>query len=84
MIANIDGSNISAALSALDPQTSLFVVASKTVTSRETMVNAHVARQWFLQTLGAPCEVDIGQHFVAGFYCQGKSSSIWHPRKQYV
>lgn len=64
MIANIDGSDITAALSELDPQTSLFVVASKTFTSRETMANAHVARQWFLQAPGT-CEDDIGKHFVA-------------------
>lgn len=64
LISNIDGADITAALSALDPQTSLFVVASKTFTTRETMANAHAARQWFLQAPGA-CETDISRHFVA-------------------
>ncbi len=64
MVANIDGSDVTAALSALDPETSLFVVASKTFTSRETMANAHVARQWFLQAPGVKA-ADIAKHFVA-------------------
>jgi len=63
MVANIDGSDITAALSVLNPETSLFVVASKTFSSRETMANARVARQWFLQ--GGAKETDIARHFVA-------------------
>ena len=49
-VSNVDGSDIAETLKKLDPQTALFLVASKTFTTQETMTNAHTARDWFLQT----------------------------------
>lgn len=62
-ISNIDGAHLSETLCHLDPATTLFVIASKTFTSQETMTNAHSARVWFLSHGGS--EKDIGKHFVA-------------------
>ena len=62
-VSNVDGSHIAEVLKQLDPETSLFLIASKTFTTQETMTNAHTARAWFLQT-GAT-EKDIASHFVA-------------------
>jgi len=64
MVANIDGADVSAALAVLDPETSLFVVASKSFTSRETMANAYAARKWLL-AIPEVTERDIQKHFVA-------------------
>jgi len=64
MVANIDGADVSAALAVLDPETSLFVVASKSFTSRETMANAYAARKWLLAMPGVT-RLDIQKHFVA-------------------
>lgn len=62
-ISNIDGAQLSETLRHLDPATTLFIIASKTFTTQETLTNAHSARQWFLQYGGS--EADIAQHFVA-------------------
>lgn len=62
-ISNIDGAHLSETLCHLDPATTLFVIASKTFTSLETMTNAHSARAWFLSH--GSSEKDIGKHFVA-------------------
>ena len=51
------------ALSGLNAETTLFVIASKTFTTQETMTNAHTARRWVTDSLGEDCE--IGAHFVA-------------------
>ena len=64
MVANIDGADVSSVLAVLDPETSLFVVASKSFSSRETMANAHAARKWLLAMPGVT-EQDIQKHFVA-------------------
>ncbi|TFW36209.1 glucose-6-phosphate isomerase [Massilia horti] len=61
-VSNVDGHDIDAALSRVDPQTTLFIIASKTFTTAETMMNAQTARQWFLQQ--APEEA-LPKHFVA-------------------
>jgi len=63
-IANIDAADLSSTLSEIDPETSLFIVASKTFTSIETMANAQAAREWFLNAPGAGKQ-DIHKHFVA-------------------
>ncbi len=63
-IANIDASDLNDTLADIDPETSLFIVASKTFTSKETMANARAARRWFLEQAGAK-EADIQKHFVA-------------------
>ena len=62
-VSNIDGAQISDTLRHLDPATTLFVVASKTFTTQETLTNAHSARRWFLSHGGN--EKAIAQHFVA-------------------
>jgi glucose-6-phosphate isomerase len=61
-VANVDGHDLDAVLSRLNPETSLFIVASKTFTTAETMQNAHSARNWLLQTASAE---DLPNHFVA-------------------
>ena len=62
-IANVDGSEIRETLKTLDPRTTLFIIASKTFTTQETLTNAHTAREWFLAQAQ---EVRfIARHFVA-------------------
>lgn len=61
-VSNVDGTHISETLRKLNPETTLFIVASKTFTTQETMTNARTARQWFLQQ---GTEADIASHFVA-------------------
>jgi glucose-6-phosphate isomerase len=61
-VSNVDGHDMDAALSRVNPETTLFIVASKTFTTAETMMNANTARAWFLQH--AP-EDALARHFVA-------------------
>jgi glucose-6-phosphate isomerase len=61
-VSNIDGTHITEALRACDPETTLFLIASKTFTTAETTTNANTAKSWFLKT--AP-ENAIAKHFVA-------------------
>lgn len=62
-ISNIDGTHLSTILKELNPETTLFIIASKTFTTQETMANARAAREWFLARGGS--EKDIANHFVA-------------------
>lgn len=62
-VSNIDGTHISETLKKISPQTTLFMVASKTFTTQETMTNAHTARKWFLDSAGN--EAQIKKHFIA-------------------
>ncbi len=62
-VSNVDGTHITETLKKLDPETTLFLVASKTFTTQETMANAFTAREWFLDQ-GAGAQ-DIAAHFVA-------------------
>jgi glucose-6-phosphate isomerase len=62
-VSNIDGTHLAEALKIVNPETTLFLVASKTFTTQETMTNAHSARTWFLES-GAKAE-DIAKHFAA-------------------
>ena len=62
-VSNIDGSHISEVLKKVRPEETLFLVASKTFTTQETMTNALTARAWFLETAGN--EAYIAKHFVA-------------------
>ena len=62
-VSNVDGSHISQALIKLDPETTLFIIASKTFTTQETLTNAHSARKWLLDNAGD--ESAIAKHFVA-------------------
>ncbi|MGH8681221.1 MAG: glucose-6-phosphate isomerase [Burkholderiales bacterium] len=62
-VANVDPADLDAALEGLDPDTTLFVIASKTFTTVETLDNARRARAWLVRTLGeAP---DLAAHFIA-------------------
>ncbi|NHZ81498.1 glucose-6-phosphate isomerase [Massilia sp. CCM 8695] len=61
-VSNVDGHDMDAALGKVDPETTLFIIASKTFTTTETMMNAQTARAWFLQH--AP-EDALARHFVA-------------------
>lgn len=62
-VSNVDAAHIAETLRKCNPSTTLFIIASKTFTTQETMTNAHTARQWFLAS-GAE-EQDIAKHFVA-------------------
>ena len=48
-VSNIDGTHMAEALKKLDPETTLFVIASKTFTTQETITNANTAKDWFLK-----------------------------------
>jgi len=61
-VSNVDGHDMDAALALVNPETTLFIVASKTFTTAETMLNANTARTWFLQSA---TEADLARHFVA-------------------
>ena len=63
-VSNVDGADIAGVLADLDPARTLFVVASKTFTTQETMTNARTARAWFLEQEGVS-ESDIARHFIA-------------------
>lgn len=62
-VSNVDGTHIAETLKGLNPETTMFLIASKTFTTQETMANAHSARDWFLAA-GAK-EVDVAKHFAA-------------------
>jgi glucose-6-phosphate isomerase len=62
-VSNVDGSHIAEVLKRVDPETTLFLIASKTFTTQETMANAQTARAWFLAR--AQDEAHIARHFVA-------------------
>ena len=62
-VSNVDGTDLAETLKGLNPETALFLVASKTFTTQETMTNAHSARQWFLAA--AKDEAAIAKHFAA-------------------
>jgi len=61
-VANVDGHDLDAVLSKVRPETTLFIIASKTFTTRETMMNAQSARAWFLAKGRGD---DLPKHFVA-------------------
>src|SRR3954464_15211659 len=61
-VSNIDGTHIAEALKDSDPETTLFLIASKTFTTAETVTNANTAKSWFLKSAK---EQDIAKHFVA-------------------
>src|SRR5574344_1564284 len=62
-VSNIDATHIAEVCKKCNPETTLFLIASKTFTTLETMTNAHTAREWFLKT--AKDEKFIAKHFVA-------------------
>ena len=61
-VSNIDGDHVSEVLKKLNPETTLFVIVSKTFTTQETITNANTIKDWFLQSAS---QFDIAKHFVA-------------------
>ena len=61
-VSNVDGAHIADTISTLNPETTLFIIASKTFTTIETMTNARTARAWIVEKLG---ESVVGNHFAA-------------------
>ncbi len=61
-VSNVDGTDLSTTLEKLNPETTLFVIASKTFTTQETLTNGESARSWFLQSA---TQQDVAKHFVA-------------------
>jgi glucose-6-phosphate isomerase len=61
-VSNVDGTDMIETLKLVDPESTLFLVASKTFTTQETMTNAHTARDWLVSALG---EDAISRHFAA-------------------
>ena len=62
-VSNVDGTHIAEVRKKVNPETTLFLVASKTFTTQETMTNAHSARDWFLKAAGD--EKHVAKHFAA-------------------
>ena len=62
-VSNVDGTHIAEVLRRVRAESTLFIIASKTFTTQETLANAHTARDWFLRELGE--HADIARHFVA-------------------
>jgi glucose-6-phosphate isomerase len=62
-VSNVDPSHIGDTLDALDAETTLFIIASKTFTTLETLANARIARRWLVERLGS--EQAVAKHFVA-------------------
>lgn len=61
-VSNVDGTHIAETLRRLDPETTLFLIASKTFTTQETLTNARTARAWLVEALG---EAAVANHFAA-------------------
>lgn len=61
-VSNVDPADLTEVLATVDPETTLFIIASKTFTTQETMANAHSARSWLAESLGADA---VPAHFVA-------------------
>jgi glucose-6-phosphate isomerase len=64
-VSNVDGHDIASVLRGLEARRTLVVIASKTFTTQETMANAAVARQWFIEGYGQRAQTAIAQHFAA-------------------
>ena len=62
-VSNVDGTHIAETLKAVNPETTLFIIASKTFTTQETLTNANTAKEWFLKSAKDPSSV--AKHFVA-------------------
>ena len=62
-VSNVDGSHLASTIKHLNPQSTLFIIASKTFTTQETLANANSAKQWFLESDAE--QGDVAKHFVA-------------------
>ncbi len=78
-VANVDGAHLSRVLETSEPGETLFVVASKTFTTQETLANARLARQWLVNALG---EAAVSRHFVAVSANPGKAAEFGIPAAQ--
>jgi glucose-6-phosphate isomerase len=63
-VSNVDGTDIFRTLKKIDPETTLFIIASKTFTTQETLTNANTAKAWFLEQNNV-AENDVAKHFIA-------------------
>jgi glucose-6-phosphate isomerase len=61
-VSNVDGDHVNEIIKKLNPETTLFVIVSKTFTTQETLTNSETIRKWFLQTA---TQADVAKHFVA-------------------
>ncbi|MBC5837397.1 glucose-6-phosphate isomerase [Flavobacterium muglaense] len=61
-VSNVDGDHVNEVIKKLDPETTLFVIVSKTFTTQETLTNSETIRKWFLQSAK---QEDVAKHFVA-------------------
>ena len=61
-VSNIDGDDVQEVIKNLNPETTLFVIVSKTFTTQETLTNATTIKKWFLKSAS---ESDVAKHFVA-------------------
>jgi len=61
-VSNVDGDHVQEVIKTLNPETTLFVIVSKTFTTQETLTNSTTIKKWFLQTAS---ESDVSKHFVA-------------------
>ena len=61
-VSNIDGDHVQEVIKTLNPETTLFIIVSKTFTTQETLTNANTIKKWFLKTAS---EADVAKHFVA-------------------
>lgn len=81
-VSNVDPSHIHGVLEVVDPETTLFIIASKTFTTQETMANAHAAKSWFLRH---GSQDDIKLHFAAvSTNSEGVQSFGISPDRQFV
>lgn len=64
-VSNVDGDHVYETIKKLNPETTLFVVASKTFTTQETLTNAETIRKWFLSEKFGTKQEDVAKHFVA-------------------
>ncbi len=69
-ISNVDGTDISEALKTCNPETTLFIIASKSFTTQETITNAETAKSWFIDKTGR--EDEIRKHFIAASTAEEK------------
>lgn len=80
-VSNVDGTHIAETLKKVDPETTLFMVASKTFTTQETMANAFTARDWFLKNGG---KAGCGQTFCGHLHQRKRGERFRHRYPKYV
>ena len=81
-VSNVDGTDFCELTQDLDPAETLFIVASKTFTTLETMTNAHSAREWSLAALGD--DAAVAKHFVAVSTNARRGREVRHRHRQHV